>query len=545
MRTRTLAAILVLVVASIFAGADGSWAAFGEPGPGGGSGSGGGGGEEGSPDWGDMVVLYRDADGVPVISDPVSVTDPETGLPVDGGLCQQPLAAPGVTFANPDNTPCTPVGGSCLVPVDPLACAVVVGYETYLQPVDFARMNSARAPASTLDQQLADLLVNLSTAQCLSLDPAGRLVFTSPDTLDGDGDGDTTELVSAAVDSPLQNLAIYREMMARGVLGDPPIALPAPPFGAYGIIDTAAKGLGAASDKGGKIDVDVVVYLNQIQGLSDAATPTVLPKKCISYRDEVQGVVQLVEKCFLLYRPDGNPEGSPYGYRRSETYSNLPYPPYIPAQSPQAGIFEYLTLYTSPGIIPPLFWIVQNPILPAVFPDPVVPGGHLPGYEGGNIGGFAQASDDARAAIDFMHSHPVLVGFETPVSCGGTPPPPASSYDVAMSTLQMPKNAVGGTAREGTLTVTNAKGPDAASGTVDLIGTDTTGAVLSFSFSFTYLTPGASQSWTVAFTSPTYATTIAWTATVNAQYDVLGSNNTLTATTKVSKPRGKGTGEGE
>ena len=135
-------------------------------------------------------------------------------------------------------------------------------------------MSVARSPASVMDKQMADVLVNLSTAQCLTLDPAGRLVYSNPDTADVDGDGNTTELVSSAVDSPLQNLAIYRELITKGALGTPAITLPKPFIHGYGILDTAAKALGAAADKGGKINVDLVVYLNQILGLDLPTTTT-------------------------------------------------------------------------------------------------------------------------------------------------------------------------------------------------------------------------------------------------------------------------------
>ncbi len=199
---KLLAAAVLIGLCTI----DGS--AFAAQGNGGAGGSGGSGSGE---VLGDLVVLDRYPNGVPILT-------------VDG--CQQPLAADGFK-----------------IPVDPATCAVVVGNETYLQAVDFARMSVARSPASVMDKQMADVLVNLSTAQCITLDPAGRLVYSNPDTADVDLDGNTTELLSSAVDSPLQNLAIYRELMTKGYLGTPAIALPKP-FNKYGILDTAAKALG-------------------------------------------------------------------------------------------------------------------------------------------------------------------------------------------------------------------------------------------------------------------------------------------------------------
>ncbi len=493
-------------------------------------GDGGGGGGGTAPDYGDMFVLLRAANGVPILTPETTAIDPETGLEVPAGSCQQPIALPS------DTCPVTcSEGVPCLVPLDPITCGVAVGYETCTQEVDFSRMNVARAPAAVMDRQLADVVVNLATADCITLDPAGRLVYTSQDINDSDGDGVTLEYISSAVDSPLQNLAIYKEMILRGELGDPadPIELPQP-FTGYGYLDTAAKGLGAASDKGGSINVDLVVYLNQILGLPDLETTNLGAPICINVRQEVQGVVQLVEKCFLNY--------AGYGYERSETYSALPYPAYIPQDNPLDGWFEYLALYpdvTGPDG-EPLFWIVEGPILPAVFPDTDTTDldDFLPGFEDGNIGGLAQAADDARAVIDFMHTNPVLIGYETPLTCGA---PHVTAYDVSISPdsgLQVPVRMVFGTEREGTVAVANA-GPDAASGVVTVTGANSNGLTLvgPMQFTFNDLAAGASQSWPFPIELNANVTwvpwAIFWTATVTAEDDVNPANNTVTEVTRI------------
>jgi len=459
-------------------------------GPGGGSGSGSGGGGMGS-DFGDLVVLLRDAYGVPILNEG----------------CEQPIASDGTT-----------------IPLDLTTCTVQVGSEILLQPVDFGRMNVARAPSTVVDRQLADLVVNLGTAQCITLDPAGRLVATTRDAA-------TNELTSKAVDSPLQNLAIYREMMLKGTVGSPSINLPAP-FDSYGTLDTAAKALGAACDKEGKLTVDEIVYLNQILGLTNKATSTVLPKRCIMVKDEVQGQMVLVEKCFLDY--------SAYRYSRSQTYGNLPYPPYIPG-SDGVGTFEYLTLY--PVLVStegkPLFWITTGQIAEIVFANET--GGAPSDFSAINIAAFAQASDDARAVIDFTHDHPVLEGYQTPIPCGT---PPVASYDIALSALQVPVNMVAGTTREGTVTVEN-EGPDAASGTFTVEGILQDGSsFFSRSVPFSNLAAGATMSETLVFTAPSAPTTITWTATVTASHDVQLGNNTLTETSVVIAPTTRISGTG-
>jgi len=519
MRTRTFVFAVAAVVGGLLTVSSSGFAA---PGDGGG---GGGGGEP--PDYGDLIILHRDANGVPIPSPEVTVTDPETGQPVDGGLCWQPIAFQTDATGTCPATLLDCAGQDpCLVPVDQYNCAVEAAYAGCTQEVDFGRINSARSPDSVYDSQLADVVVNLATADCVTLDPAGRLVASR--IVDG-------EPLSGAIDSPLQNLAIYKQLISTGTLGVP---LPA----GADVLDTAARGIGAGSDKSGEVNVDLVAYLNETMGLT--ATTTILdPKICETYREEVQGVIQLVDKCFLNY---GN-----YGYDRTTNFSALPDPAYIPADAPLAGTFEYLSYVLASS--PPMFEIVYGPILDAVFcvdvaGDPLEPvsgvctGSIDPGFLAGNIGGFAQAADDARAVIDFMHNWPVPGNFPTPVPCAASG---VTSYDVSISDvsgLQVPVRMVAGTeGREFTLTVANA-GPDEATGAVLLTATDANGnPVPTFPRTFTFtLAAGASQSWTESF-SINYPTTITWTATVTAAFDVYPGNNSVTETTVVTGTAGGGT----
>ena len=459
-------------------------------GNGGRGGSGGSGGA--SPDLGDLIVLYRGADSVPILTP-------------DG--CQQPLAAPGISLPAIGDIPaCTPGSPtqSCVLPVDPATCAIRVGYESYTQEVDFGRTSVIRSGSTTLQNQMDDAMVNLSTADCVTLDPAGRLVTST--VKDG-------AVSSAAIDSPLQNLAIYRQLLLTGYLGaaSSPLTLPAGP------LITAARGLGAAYDKEGKVNVDAVAYINQILGLTDQTVATYLPKKCIQVREEVQGVVQSVQKCFLDY-------GS-FAYDRQGNFGSLPYPASIPASGPVSGWFEYLGLKD----LTPTFYIANGSIL-GVVPELLTPSTLAPS----NIGGFAQAADDTRAVIEYMHSWPVPGTYATPLACTASG---ATHYDVSISRqsgLQVPVRLVAGTeGREFTLTVSNA-GPDTATGVVEVSAKDANGAFIpTFPrwFAFTIL-PGASQTWTEAFTV-TYTTTITWTAVATAEFDVNSGNNSITATTRV------------
>ncbi len=478
------------------------------------------------PDLGDLIILYRNDNGVPILTPEVGAT----------GLCQQPVAFNNATTCPTSLLDCSSAN-PCLVPVDQTTCAVELAFAGCTQEVDFGRINEARSPPEVMERQLDDVVVTLSTADCLTLDPAGRMVASQVN--------DTTlDNLLKTVDSPLQNLAIYRQLMLTGYLGDAanPIVLPG------GVLDTAARGIGAASDKTGEVNVDLVAYLNQIMGLSDPATPTILGKFCIDVREEVKGVVQLVQKCFLDY--------SAYGYDRSSNFGALPDPAYIPESTPMDGWFEYMTVL-DPTL--PSFTIQRGPILDAVF---CVDSGGLsvdpvagictaqidPGFTAGNIGGFTQAADDSRAVINYMHTWPVPVGYETPVPCAASG---VIAYDVSISEesgLQVPRQYVNGTEREFIVTVSNAStSTEAASGTVTVTAVTLTGAsVPGFPrvLTFTDLVPGTSASWTEPlFVDLGSSTTIAWTATAVAPYDVNLTNNSVTAVTSV-KNTGGGGGQG-
>jgi hypothetical protein len=483
-RVASYATSLVLIV-GLATGAAGQ-------GKGGGGGGNGGGGT--TPDLGDLIVLYRGADGVPILT-------PDS--------CQQPLAAPGISLPPVGTIPaCVPLSStqSCVIPVDPATCAIVPGYETFAQEVDFGRTSVIRSPDSVLQTPMEDVLVNLATADCITLDAAGRLVTSTV------ADGIVS---SKEIDSPLQNLAIYKQLMLTGYLGTESVALTFP----AGALITAARGLGAAADKFGAITVDMVAYSNQILGLTDEAVTTFLPKKCITVKEEVKGLVTLVRKCFLDY---GN-----FAYSRVANFDALPSPAHIPASGPVPGWFEYLAVDDPTR---PTFYIGQG-LITAVVPQLFT----NQGLTASNIGGFTQAADDARAVILFMHSWPLPEGYATLLSCtaSGT-----THYDLSISSasgLQVPVRMVAGTeGREFTLTVANA-GPDAATGIAIVTATDATGALMPTfprSYPFTIL-GGASQSWTEGF-NVNFPTTITWTATATAEFDVNPGNNTVTATTRVT-----------
>jgi len=431
--------------------------------------------------------------------------------------------------------------------VNQFNCAVTTGCANCTQEVDFGRVNAARSPDDVFDRQLEDVVVNLAIADCITLDPAGRLVASRVAA-------DAT-VTTNTIDSPLQNLAIYRQLMLTGFLGAEanPIEVPGD------TLDTAARGLGVSSDKTGEVNMDLVAYTNSIMGLDDV--PTILGKLCETYREEVQGTIQLVEKCYLNYGPEVSdipptPVTPPanYQYTRSDNFStteqSLPLPAYIPNDT-SYGWFEYLAVFDDTV---PSFQILQGPILDAVFTDT---------FDGGNIGGFAQASDDTRAVINFMHDWPMPDAdvYATEVVCEASD---EIAYDVSISDvsgLQVPQNIVDGSSdREFIVTVANA-GPDPATVTLTVTAIpDAGGTVLAnldgddpdagfipspFVFPPTEITAGGSASFSALISVDIgQRTTINWTAVAAAPDDVNLSNNTATAVSNVKVTGSGGGGQG-
>lgn len=200
-----------------------------------------------------------------------------------------------------------------------------------------------------------------------------------------------------------------------------------------------------------------------------------------------------------------------------------------------------------------MFYIGEGPITTRVFED-------AEGFTNGDIGGFAQEADDARAVIQYMHNWPVPGEYETARVCDEAAD---TFYDVSISDvsgLQVPVRMVADTeGREGTVTVSNA-GPADADVSLMVIGeyegadgAETVAMLRVVDGVVTedpifeeaeviLLRAGRSASF-VFFFSMDEATTIEWTATAEAEFDVNLDNNTVEAETVVRATKGGG-GEG-
>lgn len=183
--------------------------------------------------YGDMYVLLRDPNGVPIL--------------VDGK--EQVIAF--IYDASGALVPLKDASGNLVVipytPEGDLATTVTIGtttYNVYPAEVDLGRLSVARSPTKVLDKALADALATLKSGT-VTLDATGRLVVNG-----------------TTIDSPLANLALYDVYMTTGTI--PGITLPA------GFNPAAL--LAAAADKTSAINVDTVIYMNSILGINTNTT---------------------------------------------------------------------------------------------------------------------------------------------------------------------------------------------------------------------------------------------------------------------------------
>jgi len=208
---------------------------------------GGGKGDTGKPEgagtkkgdlYGDLWVILRDENGVPILTEEGFVQ------PID---------------ENGDPIPLDEEGH----PVD----------EDAVQEVELGRMNVGRSPGKVTDRAYDEAMATLDSATNVFLDETGRLTVTIENE-----DGTVTE---KTIDSPIENLALYVTLMKEGYipgledndnLGDLDYLKSGSDLTDEDL-SMASKLLAASADKFGNLTVDQVAYFNNIVGISDMMDP--------------------------------------------------------------------------------------------------------------------------------------------------------------------------------------------------------------------------------------------------------------------------------
>jgi hypothetical protein len=216
--------------------------------------------------YGDLYVILRDEDGVPILNDAGFVQ------PIDANGNLIPLDAEGA-------------------PID----------LTLVQEVELSRLNVGRSPTSVLDRRAAEVVTLLQTATAISFDESGRLVLT----VDG---------VTKTIDSPLENLALYVALMTTGTI--PGVTdLPGTEYdylvdGQFTTADLAAAVglLAAASDKYTSLTPDTVAYINAILGINTVTTGDVTYSSMdySAYTYDRSDTYDNVMVTVLVKQPDGS-----------------------------------------------------------------------------------------------------------------------------------------------------------------------------------------------------------------------------------------------
>lgn len=201
-------------------------------------------------DYGDLYILKRNQDGVP-----------EMGVTSTGVWYPQAVAF------DVNGEAVTSNGEYVTLSVNEEG---EVDDDTYApHEVEFGRLNLVRSPESVLTAGLDEAISNLQAGDNITTDFCGRLlaVHGELDWLTGGAEED-----DKTIDSPRENLAIYRELMRNG-LSDKLSFLLNDGFTDGNILDLAASALAAGSDKTGQITLDEVVYMNGfMQAYDDAAS---------------------------------------------------------------------------------------------------------------------------------------------------------------------------------------------------------------------------------------------------------------------------------
>ncbi len=377
----TIAIGLVLSSTVVMLGTAGK----GPGGPGGKPGSGGKPTSDAGDLYGDLVAILR---------------EPVNGVPIlDQYGCEILINATG--------------GPNIYMIWDPDAKSCTIPEEADVVEISFGRLNVVRSPPKVLENAFDEAVKGLNEATFITLDDAGRFLLTRTAV---DADGVPYEYVKA-IDSSRENLALYNKLMLDGHLvgnlGSNPYTTqrdPAAPLLLRPVLDvthfsevvdpaidlshlrnnsanpkdlpltqadlmTTASLLSAGADKTGHITVDLVFYMNCIMDLNT--------KNATGYYTSTTVV-----------------NFDPLDYAREDVYTKQVY-----VLVPELNSGEWLFGHWVQNYV----WLMNTTTWPYSYQgsNPAVFTWDIPDVDplGPDIGGFAQASDDALRVISYTHDN--------------------------------------------------------------------------------------------------------------------------------------------
>jgi hypothetical protein len=289
--------------------------------------------------FGDMYVILRDENGVPIL----------TQL-ADGTWVVQPIDAAGN-----------------VIPLDAEGAPID---ETLVQEVELGRLNVGRSPQGVLSTRYEEVLNAINAADSVTIDAAGRLTLV---TNDDPATPDVNEATTKTIDAPLENLALYVEILNTGTItgvdSDTVFSAELQNLidGQYTAADLieAASFLAGAADKTGELSTDAVVYMNSILGIDGTLADS-------------QGDGEYVDY-------------STFSYDRSDTYGDA-----------TTTVLVYVADPDGDGPLTDSWVSKEVNIYEAVF-------GSTDYSSASGVDGFAQAADDALQVIEYVHEYEVPI----------------------------------------------------------------------------------------------------------------------------------------
>ena len=148
--------------------------------------------------YGDLYIILRDENGLPILDSngciqPISSVTASVSIETgDGELVIEALAGEPFSLAY-----YTDVAG------DLVECELTEEMATWVQSVDFGRLNLGRAPDSVIAHAFDEAINKMNIASAFDLDPAGRLMLLIDDKW-------------FTIDAPAENLGLYIKLMQDG-----------------------------------------------------------------------------------------------------------------------------------------------------------------------------------------------------------------------------------------------------------------------------------------------------------------------------------------
>lgn len=244
----------------------------------------------------------------------------------------------------------------------------------YVQEVELERANVARAPDQVMQKALDEVLGKIADAEVIDTDPAGRLV------LDG-----------VTVDSPLENLALYTHLMTAGGESAWPDVVDHWPADLARLVGSdrtdpdwdPSSLLGAAFSKSLPISLDAVLYENTTLGVNEVTQTG--QEVTVDYFDFTAGTTE-------SYDYDRQAQYGDVWIQWYEDTDGDPSDLELQVDTVFSAVFNSQHWSDAAGTDT---YIMVDPDNPAAFVS-------MDASDSG-VNDFAQATDDARAVINFIH----------------------------------------------------------------------------------------------------------------------------------------------